>query len=73
MSEILINKRKRNDESSHDDEEKEKCSLGDSMFSNIGNRNKHMHKAHGVDNISSVCLKRSQMYVNTFPKNIMYN
>lgn len=35
-------------------DEKEKCSLYKSMFSNIGNRNKHMQKAHGVDNISSV-------------------
>jgi len=51
------------------------------MFSNIGNRNKHMQKAHGVDNRNSVhllkyekkTLKLSQMYVNTFPTNIMYN
>ncbi|XP_016657057.1 uncharacterized protein LOC103308233 [Acyrthosiphon pisum] len=57
MSEILLNKRKRNDESSHYDEEKEKCSLCNSMFSNIGNRNKHMQKAHGVDNRSSVRLR----------------
>ncbi|KAF0757584.1 Uncharacterized protein FWK35_00004432 [Aphis craccivora] len=50
-----------------------------SMFSNIGDRNKHMQKAHGVDNRNSVhllkyekkTLKLSQMYVNTFPTSII--
>ncbi|CAI6354067.1 unnamed protein product [Macrosiphum euphorbiae] len=66
MSEILLNKRKRNYESSQDDEEKEKCSLCNSMLSNIGIRNKHMQKTHGVDNRSSVRLVKCPLCEEDF-------